>query len=242
MSVLSPSYPEVPWLLDWRRTGVDPQAQREYVAQELQRIAAAGAPVLTQVLTAPFELQQLIALSVLHNETPIPEHRWYLRLREGASPPLKDAQGRDVMPPEDRGKVLVAKTTTLGGRLKHTHTLPDAVTSQWNGPNQQAAAVRGRDIYSYVRIGRTPVAVSLADAICVLNKWGVGIPMLQTYNRNAAILVPGPGGTPVPVPDPSKHQDAWLVEEVPPEAADELLRAARADAKPKGGKPAAPPA
>jgi hypothetical protein len=207
--------PHVPWLEDWGRTSVEPRAQRDYVRRELVRVAAEGGPVLTQVLTAPLEIQRILALSLLHQQSPLPDHVWYLRLVEGARPPHRDAQGRPL-PEADRGKVLLAKTSTLGGLLRDAHTLHDSETGQHSGPALQHAAARGQAIYAYQRIARTARAVPLAAAVAVLDQWGHGIKMCRQYTDEErklaaeAVRNREPGARPLP------EHDTWLVEEVPP--------------------------
>lgn len=195
------------WLADWRRTGVDRQAQRSYVMKELARIAEAGAPVITQVLLAPLEDQTVLAMSVLSKEFKYAiggkPHRYYLRLVPGVTlaPPFhRDPQGREV-PADKRGKVLVAKVGTKGGQITDSHTMPESVVGEFNGPNVQRAATIGRDIYEYVEIGRHPVEVSREHAVMILRRYGKGIVPMQYTNRAEK---DGP------------KVDWWIVEEVPP--------------------------
>jgi hypothetical protein len=188
----------VPWLQDWARTGVELLAQRDYVARELARIAEAGAAVLTQVLTLPLEMQQHLALSVLHEEG-LGGHRpaWRVKLVAGARPPARDPQGRPL-PEEDVGKVLVAKLGTRGGGLRQTDKLPDAVTGRFGGRGVQAASHAGEDIYRYVRIGAEPVELQLDEAILVLRQFGHGVQTQRYLNRK----------------DPARMIDQWLLEEL----------------------------
>jgi hypothetical protein len=208
------TFPAVPWLTDWKRTGVEPFAQREYVKSELQRIAALGAPVLSMVLTAPLEIQTQLAMSLLH-ERALATHRYWLRLIPGAKPPVRDPQGRELQPPE-RGEILVAKIGTKGGQLNHSSKLPSYVTEEFTGPNVQIAAAQERDIYHYARIGRDAVELSLSDAVLVLRRYGWQIAHPRMIGKSRRVDEKG---------NPSERDaegrlvqpiDFWLVEEIPP--------------------------
>jgi hypothetical protein len=213
----------IDWMTDWRR--VEPMAQRDYVRAELARVAAAGGRVLTQVLTLPLEIQQIVAMKVLHEDDPLPGHRWYVRLMAGAAPHERDPQGRPL-PREKRGHVEVVKVGTKGGQLRDTSRLPGAVTARFNSVATQADAARGVDIYVCREIGRDPVELSLHDAVVVLGKYGCGVPLKRFWNRTAD------GG----------GWDAWIIEEVPPAEAEDLLlekRAKERDAAKAARKPSA---
>lgn len=171
------------FLHDWSRAGLNPHAQREYVRKELQRIAGEGRRVLTEILTAPFEGQSEIALSLIA-EGALGEYGQGVRLRlvEGAVPPPLDPQGREL-PEADRGKVLVAKVGTAGGALNNSHALPAVVVDVHSGPNVQRASFTNQDIYRYVRLSRRPVVVPFAAAVVVLRQWGKGINSQHHYRR-----------------------------------------------------------
>lgn len=220
----------IEWMTDWRR--VEPMAQREYVKSELVRIAAAGARVLTQVLTLPLEIQQIVALKVLHEDQPLLGHRWYVRLIDGAVPHDKDPQGRDIRPPK-RGHVEVVKVGTKGGQLRDTASLPGSVTAQFNSTAQQALAARGQDIYVYREIGRDPMELPLHDAVVVLGKYGYGVPLKRFWGKR-----------PPSKDEPAGYDgwDAWILEEVTPDEAEDLLQQKRArerDAKAAASKKSA---
>lgn len=210
------TFPAIPWLEDWSRT-IDPFAQKQYVRSELERIAKAGAPVLSMVLTAPFEIQTQLAMSALH-ENALRGHRYWLRLVPKANPPINDPQGR-TLPEEERGKVLVAKVGTKGGQLRQTHKLPGYVTAEFDGPNVQNASDAERDIYEYVRIGHDPIELTLSEAVLVMRRygWQIAHPRYKgkAKRRNEkGEIVPNLDvyGAPVPV------IDFWMVEEIPPSA------------------------
>ncbi|HEY6017592.1 MAG TPA: hypothetical protein VIU16_12465 [Gaiellaceae bacterium] len=197
------------WLTDWRRT--EPLAQLDYVKGELARLAAAGEPVLTRVLTLPLPVQVHACMVALVDHDALPGHRWYVRLVEGAVPHDKDPQGRDL-PLAKRGKVEVVKVGTKGGQLRNTSKLPGAVTDAFNGPATQQAAVRGQDIYVCREIGRDPVELSLHDASLVLSRYGYGVPLKRYWNRSPT----------------SPGWDAWIIEELAPAVAEDLLLEKRA--------------
>jgi hypothetical protein len=190
------TFPAIPWLEDWRRNGVDPLSQRNYVKAELERIIAAGAPVMSMVLTAPLSEQTQLALSILSNgEVPC---RFWFRLVPKASPPIQDPQGR-VLPEEKQGRVLVAKVGTKGGQIQQSHKQPDAVTSEFSASSLQRAAAMNRDIYQYVELTHDKVTeVPFAKASVLLNQYGYQIRQPRYHGR----------GTP-------RQIDFWLVEEVP---------------------------
>jgi len=202
----------IEWMTDWRR--VEPMAQRAYVKSELERIAAAGAQVLTQVLTLPLQVQTDVALRVLHEEAPLPGHRWCVRLIEGAQPKLKDPEGRDL-PPHERGKVHVVKVGTRGGQLRDAASLPGSVTAEYAGPALQARAARGQDNYVHRRIGHAPVDLSLGDAVVVLGKYGYGVPLKRYWGKRP------PSAT---EPQGFDGWDSWILEEVTPAMLDALTR------------------
>ena len=109
---------QVEWLQDWRHSGASVVLQREYVKTELARIAAAGAPILTQVLQAPLPIQTELAISILSSDTPLEhEHQqFFLRLVPGAKPKQVDADGNPLKK-EDIGN-LVTRIGNKGGQLR----------------------------------------------------------------------------------------------------------------------------
>jgi hypothetical protein len=191
-------FPAIPWLEDWRRNGVDPLSQRNYVKAELERVIALGnAPVMSMVLTAPFAEQTQLALSILSNGEV--STKFFFRLVPGANPPIQDPQGR-VLPTEKQGRTLVAKVGTKGGQIQQAHKQPDAVTSEFSASALQRAASLGRDIYQYVELTHDKVTeVPFAKASILLNQYGYQIRQPRYHAR----------GTP-------RQIDFWLVEEIPP--------------------------
>jgi hypothetical protein len=237
------TFPAIEWLTDWKReaTGT-PHAQREYVKRELKRIAEAGAPVLSMILSAPFEIQTHLALSLLHQRA-LGSHRFYFRLVPGAKPPPRDPQGRELDDSE-RGKVLVAKVGTKGGQLHGSHNLPGVVTDEFTGPAVQNTAHNGEDIYEYVRIGREPVAIdNINDAVVMMRRYGFRLAQprykgkAKKRNDKGEIVVDRDVyGEAVP------EIDFWMVEEIPPSsiAPDGSVRdPKKVDAQSNTGKRAA---
>jgi hypothetical protein len=206
------TFPAIDWLSDWKRHGVDPLAQRDYVRSELQRVAALGAPVLSMVLLAPFPVQTEMAMSLLM-EGALSNYRFYFRLVEGKTPPDRDPQGRDVGK-DKRGKVLVAKVGTKGGQIGPG--APEAISGQFSGPAVRRAESLGQDIYQYVEIGREPVEIPISKASIVLRQYGYQIRQPQYVGRSKRI---GDDGNPNERDAHGKlvrEMDFWLVEEIPP--------------------------
>jgi hypothetical protein len=226
----------IPFCTDWSDVVAKPRdVKNAYVARELRRLDAEGAPILRAALaTLDDELLQVV-LDLLHgtadtsDDEPLfpdgPRAAWRLRLRKGAVPPPLDPQGRPV-PPADRGKLIV-KVGNLGGRLG-----PEArqqELARYNGDARQVASLAGRDLYRNVKIGTQPTALSLGDALTVLRQWGYGCTLRRYQRVPAEVLAEWKRRGEDPDKKP-QGQDLWLVEEVPtPE---------RAEAAPQKGKAA----
>lgn len=200
---------------EWHRYAGQPDAvRRSYVSEELRRLDALGAPLLTVVVAhlTDDRVQQTALERIEHNDDgegrPIFEPReWRLRLVEGGKPPLSDAQGRPLSE-ADAGKVLLAKVGVLGGQLG-TEADPQEIR-QWGADAREGRDRMGRDLYRYVRITRAGTSLSLADAIAVLRQWGVGVAKRQ--RRRSSEWRPGQR-------DDGTGQLNWLVEEVVPQRA-----------------------
>lgn len=223
------SPPTVEWLTDWRRTSVDPIAQRQYISEEIARIAALGAPVLTQVMSAPLEVQTVLALSILNSDTPIPEHRFLLRVVPGSKLPDRDPQGRELSA-ADKGKVLVCKIGTKGGQLNQSSLMPEAIVGAYSGPAVQRASTLGQDIYQYVRLTTKPLDVPVGRAAVIMRAYGNLIAMPRYRNRGKR---DANGNEIAPL-------DFWLVEEIPPAwiAPDGSVRDPKAESQPTGKRAA----
>ncbi len=208
------SFPLVDWLDDYGRAGVDPLAQREYVARELRRIAAAGAAVLSHALSAPLDVQQHLAVSVLSTDDEWRDFRPHLRIVPGYELKgrfLRNAEAQNL-PPEKAGKVLRAKLGNKGGRVSGT-MLPESVTAGNRPEALRRNEMLGKENYLYRDIGYEPVAVPVSEAVLILRQYGHGL-REQRYQDKGAV-------------------DYWIVEEVPPHAVDRCRDEARAAAKAK---------
>lgn len=190
---------------DWSRYEGQPDAvRRAYVSEELRRLDADGAPLLTVVLAHVLDdrVQQVAFERLRRNDDGeggqvYAPREWRLRLVEGGVPPSVDGQSRPL-PPELRGKALKAKVGVLGDDLG-----PEAdarEVQRWSAQQRDARRRMGRDIYRYVTITRQPTTVSFDDAVAVLRQWGVGVARRQ-HRRE---------------PDGSDGQLQWLVEEITP--------------------------
>jgi hypothetical protein len=205
--------PTAPFLHDWNRVGLNPHAQREYVAAELVRIAREGRPVLNEVMTAPFAGQSEIAMALL-GEGALSEFNGgmvRLRLVDGAVPPHVDADGLPL-PEADRGKVLLAKVGTKGGALNQSHTLPSVVTDPYSGPNLQRNTNARQPNSRYVRITRAGTFVSFAQAAVVLRQWGRGVNPQLSYRYGRKVV---DNASPTGFRVETCVQSTQLVEELP---------------------------
>ena len=152
---------------DWYRVdGRTAAEQRAYIASELRRIDAEGAPLLT-VCVAYLQddrVQQIAHELISRNydsdtgEQIFAPREWRLKLVDGGKPPTVDPQGRQLSAAE-AGKVLVAKVGVLGGELgpgwllKNQLTAPDLllaagfsyqVITAHNGCLQMEVTVHGK--------------------------------------------------------------------------------------------------
>lgn len=209
--------------IQWHQYEGQPDAvMRMRVAEELRRLDASGAPLLTCVLTIPDERVQQVALERLRENDdgegqPIYDSReWKLRVIKDGVAPATDAQGRGVtdakgrpLPASEVGKVLMAKVGTLGNTLGADADSREVM--RWGAVNRQSMDHTGRDIYRHVRIGKAWTVVSFEDALAVLRQWGVGVARKQ-YRRPAG-WTPGTRTA-------EQGQLNWLVEEHNPRAVE----------------------
>lgn len=187
-------------------------ARRLYVADELRRLDALGAPLLTVALAQADEAVKHLAVTLLRSNDdgegkPIYGYgrQWTLKLVDDEAPPDRDAQGRQL-PVELRGKVLRTKAGNLGGS---TPSQADArEVEKWSGRNRLARERSGGDLYVYRDVTRQPTPFTIDDAVLILSRWGVGVSARQ-YDRGAA-WKPGSEG------EGQKGQCRWLVEEIAP--------------------------
>lgn len=177
------------WLREWDRH-MDSKRQRSYVSAELDRLQAEGQPLLMAAITAPLPDQQDIALSELRSRG----YRPKLRLREGASPPSVDSQGRPLSK-DEVGKVFRTKT---GVRGSSPEAKADPVLQErYVGPARNALARTREGLYQQVDITHEPQTFSVDEASAILRNWGVGVRSKRFRG----------------------HRDTYLVEEVVSEAA-----------------------
>ncbi len=211
--------------VQWHQYEGQPDAvMRMRVAEELRRLDAAGAPLITCVLTIPDDRIQQVALERLRENddgegAPVYEPReWRLRIvKDGVAPPT-DAQGRPVtdakgrpLGPDMVGKVLMAKVATLGNQLG---TEADArEVMRWGGQSRQNMDHTGRDLYRHVRVAKQWTTMSsFDDAVAVLRQWGIGVARKQ-YRRPSS-WQPGARAE-------GNGQLVWLVEEWNPRSEEQ---------------------
>lgn len=156
---------QVEWLSDWDRQ-IEPAKQRQYILNEMYRLQELGVPLLTKALLAPFIEQTDLAVSCLHEMGYTP----YLRLKEGQRPPERDPDAR-LLPPADKGKVLLAKVGVVGqtddGRQ------PASEDDPFNsGTGRVARARLNRPNTKTARVTREPMPYPLKDAKVILQQWG----------------------------------------------------------------------
>lgn len=188
--------------------------KRAYVRDELRRLFDQGGAVLLPILQPGVDdSPRMIALDMLVQNPSEggkrlfdPGRAWRLKLKDGAEPPKRDAQGR-ALPADKAGKVLVVKTGNLGGERGRDEDTEES--REWRGEVRAMKAMTGADIYQTEEVTARPSAYTLRDAILILQRWGIGVAPRQ-YAR-AETWRPGDahGGG---------GQDRWLVEEVPPDA------------------------
>jgi hypothetical protein len=198
---------------DTERHAKDLDALEQYVTNELRRLVKEGGPVLLPILQLHVdESAQMIALRQLGENVGAdgdsiydPSHTWKLRLKEGAQPPVVDAQGRKL-PKEEQGKVLMARVGNLGGARGREES--SRASLEWSGDRRAMKASSGLDIYVHRKITAKPQAFMLGDAVLVLRQWGFGVQPKQ-YLRHRT-WKPGEHNDDTP-----QGQDQWLVEEGP---------------------------
>lgn len=198
---------------DWAKYAADDDARETYVAAELRRLFAEGGAVLLAVLQMHVdEACQMTALRQLAENAdadgePIcePGWTWKLRLKEGAVPPISNAQGIKL-PKEKQGKVLAARVGNLGGSRGREDS--SRASLEWTGQRRAMKASSGQDLYSHREVTAKATAFSLNEAVLILRQWGVGVQPKQ-YLRNRA-WKPGESNE-----DIAQGQDQWLVLEGP---------------------------
>ena len=189
--------------------GQKPEALELYVAAELRRLVAAGAPLLTTVLRYPDQDVQQVALQLIDanatetGETVFeePPTSFRLRLATDAKPPVRDPQGRKLSA-EKAGAVLVAKVGNKGGRLGEK--APAAAVDAVSGPRRAITVNARADLYETVEVGRAWKVFRRREATLVLRTYGVGV---QTY-QHAITNDPKTG-------EEIEGQSNWLVDEEP---------------------------
>jgi hypothetical protein len=191
----------------------DLDALEQYVTDELRRLVQQGGAVLLPILQLHVdESAQMIALRQLAENVgadgdPVydPSHTWRLRMKDGAQPPVCDAQGRKL-PKDIAGKVLRARVGNLGGARGREQS--SRASLEWSGENRARKAASGQDIYQHRDLTTKPQAFMLTEAVLILRQWGVGVQPKQ-YLRHRTWR-PGEASEDTP-----QGQDQWLVEEGP---------------------------
>lgn len=180
------------------RTLMERQA---YVAAELRRLDASGAPVLRAVLSHPYDGCRNVSLALLAPENgnavqgsgdPVltaPRHVWWLRLVEGAELPPTDPQGRRL-PDEIRGKVLRAKVGLVGWLPGDPSTHDPAAVAAAGGEARRKRESTGRDLYLTTDVTRDPRPYPFQQAVIILRAYGRGV--AGELNRQLVEEVPPP--------------------------------------------------
>jgi hypothetical protein len=139
--------------------------RRAYVADELRRLQASGPLSLAALLAGAVDGAASVALDLIDKgrgpdgaDVVPPGFAVSLRLREGAVPPVRDPQGRQL-PADKQGKVLVVK---VGQRSQ-------LATERATDANAR------RDIYETTEVTATARAYRLREAVTILRQWGVGV-------------------------------------------------------------------
>jgi hypothetical protein len=226
----------IPFCDQWAAENYDAKdaaTQETYIADELRRLQAEGAPILRAVLACGEEWVIFVALKLIYagvDSQGVPvvdlpmvylrlvapdalvyEHPETREVQTGvATPPSRDPQGR-LLPRDKIGKVLVAKLGNLGGNLDPK--LDAKAAMQFSGPRRDAAVRAGKPIYITKEITREPKAFTVREAVVVLKQWGFGIG--ETAFRS--IRSADHKG------ERARGQCTWLVEELAPEAAQAAM-------------------
>lgn len=194
--------PDAPFMTEW---GVHPTEETKlaYVELEVDRMMEAGEPVFHLGFMLPLSEQVNAVMSALVARQYSPR----LRLHEGVSPPLKDANGKDV-PEKLAGKVLIGKTGTMGAPEKAS----PAEIKQWSAARRQYLVNMGKPIIRQKTIGfdRAGVPCTIDEAVTLMRMWGIGC-RNPRFSKIDETIKRDDDGNIIKTPTMRDH---WMLEEV----------------------------
>lgn len=165
---------------------------KEYIYPRLEKLINDGYHVISSILSHPSVVIKSISFALLEQERSFPKQFKVKLVDEPQNPiSIHDPNGA-LLPLDKRGKVLAAKVSTNGEgkRISPERMEQEYSAAMFNANIKKAKMQYGFKMAPYisVEIGKTPVSLSRADAIAVLQTYGVGV---------------------------GKKEKNWLVEELP---------------------------
>lgn len=165
---------------------------KEYINPRLEKLINDGYHVISSILSHPSVVIKSISFALLEQERTFPKQFKVKLVDEPQNPiSIHDPNGA-LLPLDKRGKVLAAKVATNGEgkRISPERMEQEYSAAMFNANIKKAKMQYGFKMAPYisVEIGKTPVSLSRADAIAVLQTYGVGV---------------------------GKKEKNWLVEELP---------------------------
>lgn len=165
---------------------------KEYIYPRLQKLVESGYHVISSILSHPSVVIKSMSFALLDEDRSFPKYFKVKLVDEPQNPiSIHDPNGA-LLPLNKRGKVLAAKIGTNGNGIKHSPAKLDKEysASMFNSNLKKARMQYGFKMAPYVsvEIGKEPVNLSKAEAIAVLQTYGVGV---------------------------GKKEKNWLVEELP---------------------------
>lgn len=165
---------------------------KEYIYPRLEKLINDGYHVISSILSHPNVVIKSMSFALLDEERSFPKQFKVKLVDEPQSPiSIHDPNGA-LLPVDKRGKVLAAKVGMNGDGKRIS---PENMERQYNAAMFNSNLKKARAQYGYkmapyisVEIGKTPVSLSKADAIAVLQTYGIGV---------------------------GKKEKNWLVEELP---------------------------
>lgn len=214
--------PKAEWLQSWdsyRETS----AKFAYAAREVERMIAEGQPVAHLAILLPLPMQQDAVFAALRGM----HYRPKLRLRPGARAPMSRPNGHLGIPDEEVGKVLYAKTGTLGP-VEPPELVGKEASREWSGPGRQHKVQTMQKLMREERVTHDVAPYELSDANVILRQWGVASHS-RRFTPHCEIKTDANGNS-FKVVD--EHGcDRWIVEEVTQAMLDRELDKATKPAK-----------
>lgn len=198
-----------PFLFDWYVIRTNKGAITDYLESQVARLVDEGKPVIRAIMTHPDEMAQLECMRALKRLGVY--EMVNVRLVPGVENdlPRNDPHG-NALPADKQGKILMAKTGTVGGALENAHEQPEQIRQRYYAANvdQRIKMYRLKPtlqnrVYKCVDVGFTPKTVKFDDAVSLLRNWGYGVAFPQITGLRKDFQ------------DPTKRpQNKWLVLEV----------------------------